>query len=923
MNPSRLVLKTLNVHREEWWLVEKLFIMQFFQGAGIVFFFTAAFSYFLRRFSITQLPYVLIASSFLLWATAYVYHKLEHRFALSKLALVVTLLMTTSIMLFLIGTEFISADWFYYLLLGWFNVLYLLNNLVFWGLASQFYDVRQSKRLFGVIGAGDIPAKFIGNTAVVLVIEYFNINQPLLETKYLLFAGFICLVGSLPILRKISGNKILLPGATQHHSNHIQTSGLKATIKDFTVNALIKRIAAISFIGYVCFLLTNYAFFSDVQPLLLHNQDVSLAAFIAFFYAIARLTALFIKMIFTSRLIRQLGYKTSLLIMPVSLILFMILLLVTSKMANSNKIIFYVFGAATIAIEVLRTSINTPVLLTIMQPLSSTEKLRAHSIVKGIMDPFAYLFSGVLLLVLIRLHLYSLVMLGIILMALSVLCILCIYLANMQYLKTLIKTISSRYFSQDEFDLYGKATLELVEKKIENGNELEVLYVLKMLASQSGDQTNHLVIKALDHPSSKVVSEALNMIDKQNITDASSSVYQVIQKHPDVNIQSEAIKVLGKINYSDEVAGYFINHPERQLQLATIISILNHEGPSSYKKEAETKTEALLASSNPIDRKNAAQIISNIKSEQFDNRLISLLNDADIEVQHSAMQAIGFKSNEQLFLHLIKKITGNEKTVTQALLEAGSLSLPCIKDYILQNQCTEKQKDKLIYLCGRIGSEKGIQTLLNLLILVPQKRTAIIKALHRSHFKAIGKELKEFEAATREYLVYAAEMLHMQKGLHPKQEKNFVLNNSLQIELNEIREILLCLFSFLYDREKINKVKSALEFRKKEAQANAMELLDMTVKKDFAHPFSSIYEQGDIANRCDALKNIFPKDVFKTFEDIVIKILTEGNFSFNTWTKACSLYSSKKNAYKIDQDMIHKYLESENLLLKETARYAI
>src|SRR6266705_774131 len=153
MNPSRLILKTLNVHREEWWLVEKLFIMQFFQGAGIAFFFTASFSYFLHRFSITQLPYVLIASSFLLWATAYVYHKLEHRLVLSKLAMVVTLLMATSIMLFRIGTEFISADWFYYLLLAWFNVLYLLNNLVFWGLASQFYDVRQSKRLFGVIGA--------------------------------------------------------------------------------------------------------------------------------------------------------------------------------------------------------------------------------------------------------------------------------------------------------------------------------------------------------------------------------------------------------------------------------------------------------------------------------------------------------------------------------------------------------------------------------------------------------------------------------------------------------------------------------------------------------------------------------------------------------------------------------------------------
>jgi hypothetical protein len=245
-----------------------------------------------------------------------------------------------------------------------------------------------------------------------------------------------------------------------------------------------------------------------------------------------------------------------------------------------------------------------------------------------------------------------------------------------------------------------------------------------------------------------------------------------------------------------------------------------------------------------------------------------------------------------------------------------------MKEIILHEDCPDKQREKLIYLCGRIGGQKGIQTLLSLLLELPKKSAVIIKALHRCHFSATEKELKAFEASTREYLVYAAEMLHMQKRLNPSQEKFHELNNSLQIELNEIREVLLCLFSFLYDREKIERVKSAMELRKKEAQANAMELLDMTVKKDFAHYFSTIYEQGDLTHRCAALKNIFPKDSFKKFEDVVYTILSEETFSFNTWTKACSMYLSKKNEYTIDRNMIHKYIDSDNLLLQETARYA-
>ena len=60
--------------------------------------------------------------------------------------------------------------------------------------------------------------------------------------------------------------------------------------------------------------------------------------------------------------------------------------------------VFYAFGAAAIAVEVLRTTITNPVFLTVMQPLNPNARAKAHAIVKGIMDPFAFLFAGVLLI---------------------------------------------------------------------------------------------------------------------------------------------------------------------------------------------------------------------------------------------------------------------------------------------------------------------------------------------------------------------------------------------------------------------------------------------------------------------------------------------------------------------------------------------
>ena len=59
-------LNALNIRPNEWWLVKKLFVMQFMQGAGIAFFFTASFTLFLHEVGITKLPYVFIYSSGLL-----------------------------------------------------------------------------------------------------------------------------------------------------------------------------------------------------------------------------------------------------------------------------------------------------------------------------------------------------------------------------------------------------------------------------------------------------------------------------------------------------------------------------------------------------------------------------------------------------------------------------------------------------------------------------------------------------------------------------------------------------------------------------------------------------------------------------------------------------------------------------------------
>jgi len=62
--------------------------------------------------------------------------------------------------------------------------------------------VRQSKRLFAVISAGDIPAKFLGYTLALIIVPYTG-------TKNLILIGACCTLASLPFFIAILGILLL------------------------------------------------------------------------------------------------------------------------------------------------------------------------------------------------------------------------------------------------------------------------------------------------------------------------------------------------------------------------------------------------------------------------------------------------------------------------------------------------------------------------------------------------------------------------------------------------------------------------------------------------------------------------------------------------------------------------------------------
>jgi hypothetical protein len=77
-----------------------------------------------------------------------------------------------------------------------------------------------------------------------------------------------------------------------------------------------------------------------------------------------------------------------------------------------------------------------------------------------------------------------------------------------------------------------------------------------------------------------------------------------------------------------------------------------------------------------------------------------------------------------------------------------------------------------------------------------------------------------------------------------------------------------------------------------------------------------------VEQRYNSLKNFLPKERTQRAEQILSKILAERPIHYNAWTKASTMYVSKKIKAQIEPSLIKKFAHSENLLLKETALFA-
>lgn len=908
MSPT--LLRLLNIRSYEWKLVRQMFIVQFFLVIGTSFLFISADAVFLSKYHIIELPKAFLITGIFLLLFNRIYSQIEHKISTKGLLFTVIIFSIVLTLLIRIGFMFPELRWMPYILLIGYNIIYLLTALIFWGVAAMLFNVRESKRLFTIIGAGDLPAKLLGYLLVPLTGKYIGLNN----TIWLAILAFII---AIPFAWKMFNMRqvaLLNREQEEHKINRFVNSNMRKVKKVFGSD-LIMAISILSLITFTAIILIDFTFLAEVQ--VKYRTDIELASFLGIFFAAGRILAIILKLTLSSRIIARMGLVWSLLLSPVSLLILIVIILVIIKVDNTLEPFIYLVGIMALMTEILKSLIQEPVFLVLFQPLKQSLRLRGHVIAKGYMLGAAMILtSGWLIWYLWHTAYLSLAVFCSVLTGILIVWILSIFFVKKEYLKTLFEAIKGGFFRGNELYLQDRSIRDLLVQKTESEKPLEVISALDLLEREDHENIGVLLAAQLKKKDPLILKYALTRIAEKKYRPALGAVKQLLQKG-ETPIRPECIQAISLLNEDDlSVLGPFMDDEDEPCRLAAIAGMLKSNDLELFVLAGQRLLQ-LARSSEASDRAAAARIIRDTGEVKFHKVLADLLNDTDIQVQKQAIAAAGTIHYDPLIPLLFTKLRQKEthSEAVSALIAYGDKAL---ENYGGSVKESTELLPQLIMIAGGIANDKAIGFLICKLTDVPSFRTIILEQLWKIRFSAppakrnlllqiINEELQRSE----ETLVF---IYHLHAGKnHP--ELYHALQMELGIRINNILKVL----GFLHERSKMSDALHAVTTNDRRKIFNALEMLEMIIPRNIFKRLNTVIEESlhPGAKVTQSKEHIH-------IQAIIGAILQSASGSFNSWTRSVAIASIPKLK---DKSMFlllkHLSLIGSDPIVEETRQYVI
>lgn len=890
-------------------------------GSTALFFFLIIFSVtvvkpvrnslFLTEVGAVNLPYIYLGTALVTGILVFVDSRLSRRFHRTTVMSLTLGFLLVNLLLFwwLLKQEGAWVSAVFYIWVAFFSTLAVAH---FWSFANDYFNPREAKRLFGVIGTGGILGGIAGGLAADFTVQYF------FSTENVLLIAAATLLLAMAVVQYIERAVAVRPETGAATASYERVSDDTSA---YNYRWLLRLLGLVVVIEIVVSTLVDYQFNSMVERTL--PTQAARTQFFGTFFAVLSFVSLVVQVLLTSRILKKFGLWVALIAMPVLLALgsagFVVLptLLMASALKVSDKSLNY---------SLYQTSREL-----VFLPIPSRLRMKAKLFIDVFLNRLASAVGAGLILFLTFMVPVSLHQLSYVVIVLLLGWVVLARFLREEYVLAIKSLLMRRDVDIEEevIKTLDAETIEALKDVLDSKNEKKVRYALSLLELvPSGELIPHLK-PLLRHWDAGVRAHALRVL----FHCGGEELFEVVQpllRDENIDVRIEAIHFIcghARDALPSESMARFILDPDPQVKASAVACMINHTGRLS--PEGESALLEMLGDSTETGterRKEAARSLGIIRHGfGLHENLMKLLNDAVLEVQKVAIESAGKVRHEEFVDVLMSKlqVPALKATTRQALANYGDAVLDRIRRVLENKDRDRRVRKSLPNILYRINTTESRELLLSHLQEQDNAiRYEVIKSLNKMRRRT--PELRFDEERIREVLMRELQHYYRklnlyhgyrpQASLHGASTGRNLLRSALAEKLEEGLERAFRLLALVYPQEDMYRAYYHLTRGFRDERSNALEFLDNVLSNPIKEVLFPLVDGTPLQQRVVFGRSRFGLVSIKQGE-VMPALLREDE----DWLVACTIYMLTRERMADFREQVAAFLRAENPILRETA----
>jgi AAA family ATP:ADP antiporter len=912
MISSRRFSAFLNVQPGEGRPVALLTLLNFFFGVAFVLTQATAFALFLSEFGSQGLPFVYMAIAAGASLAAFLYLKLGERLSLARLVVVNLVSLSVLSVVFRLGLLLPQARPFVFILPVWFQILANFGGLAVWSLAGRLLDVRQSKRLFGLIGSGYWLALAVGGFVVSPILAILGTPNLLVLASISLIFAVVC---QFAILRENCGPLDSPPPQSQ------------AAERRSTTSSLLRSRYVLLFLGLVIVWWVAFFFLDNIfydRAAIQFPDPNLLASSLGNLFAASGVLGLIITTFFTGPVLNRYGLRIGLFILPVILTVSVGGLAASGVFGLAASALFVLVALAKITSISFGFTLDLTARTLLYQPLPAERRASIQTLADGIVQPLAIGLAGALLLVFNTILGFDAIQLSFLYLIIAAIWLAVATALRTEYPVALIRALAKRRLGVAADIVVDQTYVDVLHRSLGSPYPAAVIYALNLLEQLDPASLTPVLPGLLDHGSPEVRRVALERVERLGLANILPVVRQriTLETVPEIRAAAiQALAALGGVESIDQVLPY-LDGPDQELRRGAMVGLLRSAGIEGVLSAGQTLLR-IADSPLPAERVLAARVLGESGIQHYYQPLLKLLEDGDLTVQNEALYAAGQIRHPKLWPAVVQalSLSRTRAAAAAALTVGGESALPEIRAALGRAGANASLRLRLAQVCSRIRGMDGIVLLATMIDDPdPAVRSEVICALSRCGYQAHSGESERVRLQLQKEFEQAGWLLACRLDVCHDEETG-LLQEALADELASSRDRVMLLLSLIYPPATILQARDNLALGTNEQRAYALEIFEVTLPEALRYPVLSLITDLPVEEQFRRLSTRFPQERLNC-EARLADLSDLSNGRLTAWSRACARYAQRALSFTTNGDHAMDPIIERVITLKATGVFS-